>query len=413
MIYLFFVFYGTAIPFQPRITDAEDIVSSNTLNQLLYPILFFSSLICIFAKRNRVIKIIRSEKFLTLFLIWCVISISWSVDPLTSSKRVFRTITLYSVTLSFIANLKSYNEILKYIKPVLYLYVSTSVIVSLIIPGATDPQFQTWRGFTGHKNILGQESVMCILLSFFIWKKEKGYSKYVAAIVLLLSIMLLLGARSVTAITSFIVILSIASVLQIDKIFKPIKLGKTVSTLIIFSGIILTIFLFLFTNGILESFTSIAGKDITFSGRTDLWTEMIYEIYKHPFLGSGYQAFWSLNNPSLRWLYEIFIWIPTQSHNGYIDILNEVGIIGFFLFILMIFNSIMNIGRSEESRIWIWIVIAILIINIQESTLFRPGNLAREMFVISYFILFSQILFSKNKNYEVSYRNKSKYLRAI
>jgi O-antigen ligase len=148
----------------------------------------------------------------------------------------------------------------------------------------------------------------------------------------------------------------------------------------------------LFTGGIIESFTSFAGKDVTFSGRTDLWEAMMIEVSKHLYLGAGYQAFWSLDNPSALWLYEVFIWLPTQSHNGYIDILNELGLIGFIIFLFSLIKYFFSIKKLEESHPWKWLIIANLIINLQESTLFRPGHLVGEMVVISYFILYAQIL---------------------
>ena len=60
--------------------------------------------------------------------------------------------------------------------------------------------------------------------------------------------------------------------------------------------------------------TESVGKDPTFTGRTDLWTAMIISISHHPFLGTGYQAFWSVSPPShyLKHIYDLFTWIPNE-----------------------------------------------------------------------------------------------------
>ena len=396
IIYLFVDFFGVAVPFRPRIRDVEEIGTSNPLNQVIYPLLFLSSFICLLAGRLQVYKIIRREKILTLFLIWCIASIAWSIDPGSTAKRVFRTVTLFSVTLSILAYVTSTKDLLKYIKPILYLYVFSSVAVCLTIPGATDPQFHTWRGFAGHKNELGQVSVICIFLSFFIFKQEERYKKLIAAASLTFSIALLFGSGSVTSITSFLAVSGIGSVFLVDKIFKPIGLGRTVSIVIFLAIVGLVASILFFASGIVETLTNFAGKDVTFSGRTDLWAAMMYEISKHPYLGAGYQAFWSLDNPSALWLYEVFIWLPRQAHNGYIDILNELGLIGFVIFLFSLIKYFFSIKKLREPHPWKWLIIATLIINLQESTLFRPGHLIGEIVVISYFILFAQLLKQKS-----------------
>ena len=396
MIYLFFDFYGTAVPFRPRVEEVEEMGSSNVLNQVIYSSLFLSSFICLFAKRFQVYAILQKEKILILFLFWCIASIAWSIDPTTTAKRVFRTVTLFSVTLSLLAHVTSTKELLKYIKPILYLYVFSSVAVCLTIPGAIDPQFHTWRGFTGHKNILGHDSVICIFLSFFIFRREERYGKIIAATSLTFSIALLFGSGSVTSITSFLAVSGIGSVFLVDKIFKPIGLGRTVSIAIFLAIVGLVASILFFASGIVETLTNFAGKDVTFSGRTDLWAAMMYEISKHPYLGAGYQAFWSLDNPSALWLYEVFIWLPRQAHNGYIDILNELGLIGFVIFLFSLIKYFFSIKKLREPHPWKWLIIATLIINLQESTLFRPGHLIGEIVVISYFILFAQLLKQKS-----------------
>lgn len=397
MVDLFFDFYGIAIPFKPRVEDIEDIGDTNLLNQIIYSLLFLSSLICLLAKRHQVYQIIRKEKILTLFLLWCFISVIWSIDPLSTIKRGFRTLTLFMVTLSLLSHTTSTREILKYIKPIVYLYVFSSVAVCLTIPGAIDPQFHTWRGFTPHKNSLGQESVISIALCFFIFRREEGYKKIVAAIAVLFSIALLFGSGSVTSITSFLVVSLIGSIFIIDTIFKPIGLGRKASLLIILFFGSVAIFFVVGTPILLESLTKFAGKDLTFSGRTNLWAVLLTGIFQHLYLGVGYQAFWTLKNPAIMPIYDIFVWLPNEAHNGYIEIVNEVGLIGFIIFFSALVKYFLSLKKLKKTNPWKWIVIAALIINLQESAFFRPGHLVGEMIVIAYFILFSQLVTQEEK----------------
>ena len=114
--YIFVEFFGLAIPFQPNIVSVNKIQSSSIANQLVYSIIFLASLISIFPNYKVVINIIKEEKILTIFLIWCLVSVIWSVDPMATFKRFFRILTLFTVLLSIFSYTDSTDQILKYIK---------------------------------------------------------------------------------------------------------------------------------------------------------------------------------------------------------------------------------------------------------------------------------------------------------
>src|ERR687895_757688 len=86
-LYLFFVFFGTSMPFQEKITNPDDVTTSNPINQVVFPIIYLLSLPGLYAKRKKLLLLITNEKYLTLFLFWCLLTISWSDFPVVSIKR--------------------------------------------------------------------------------------------------------------------------------------------------------------------------------------------------------------------------------------------------------------------------------------------------------------------------------------
>src|ERR1700721_30572 len=72
-------------------------------------------------------------------------------------------------------------------------------------------------------------------------------------------------------------------------------------------------------------FSSVLGRDNTLTGRTEVWAAVLPEMERHALLGYGFGSFWT---DARRLLYDI----PT-SHNGYLDILLELGALGLALFI--------------------------------------------------------------------------------
>lgn len=392
VVYLFFGFFGTSMPFQSK-GDSNYGGGGNIINQVVYSILFIASLISLFVRRLDAIAIIKREKVFTIFLAWCLISTFWSLSPVDTMKRLFLTLTLFTVMLSLLVHTSSTDEILKFVKPVLYLYVFLSVAVCLTIPGAKDPKFHTWRGFSYTKNTLGQWAMVCIILSYYIYKMEKGFAKLIAAVAVLFSLALLVGSRSATSISTFFLMGIMGLLFSIDELFKPLGLGRAASVIIfLFSLIVIASFVFI-SPEIIGTVTETIGKDPSFSGRTDLWTAMLISIFHHPFLGTGFRAFWGVNPPSqyLEHINAVFVWLPNESHNAYIDITNELGFIGLGIFVVMIVKYFVNLRKLNSSSPWKWFIIAALIISMQESVLFNVGNFLGVMFIISYLILFAQL----------------------
>jgi exopolysaccharide production protein ExoQ len=77
----------------------------------------------------------------------------------------------------------------------------------------------------------------------------------------------------------------------------------------------------------------ITGKDMSFTGRIDIWNIMSDEIALHPILGAGYGAYWSgpvPGTPSYEFV-RLLSFYPASAHNGYLEILNELGAVGLLV----------------------------------------------------------------------------------
>jgi len=254
------------------------------------------------------------------------------------------------------------------------------------VPFATDFLGQ-WRGITLHKNLLGQVSLVAII--FFI-NSMNLFSLRIKTIIiffLILSIMLIIGSQSSTSIFTLLILIGISLTRMVDMIFKPIGLGKTLSnlTLILIFVVTGTIIIFLpeYLNPILEG----AGKDLTFTGRIHIWETIWGEAEKHLLQGAGFQGFWVVTTERFEELTRMWHDIITQAHNGYLDIINEVGLIGFTLFVFVLINFFVNAAKSRT--FWKWFILAALIINLTESTMLIPRSITGVMFVFSYLALFS------------------------
>jgi exopolysaccharide production protein ExoQ len=84
-------------------------------------------------------------------------------------------------------------------------------------------------------------------------------------------------------------------------------------------------------DGVHDFVVNVMGKDTTLTGRTLLWQHALTLIPQHPFLGSGFQAFWRHNDVEAESLWSQFHVLSRQGfhfHSTYIEALIEVGFIG-------------------------------------------------------------------------------------
>ena len=79
------------------------------------------------------------------------------------------------------------------------------------------------------------------------------------------------------------------------------------------------------------------GRDLTFTGRTTIWTHAIDAGMQHSMLGAGYRAFWTPEGAS--YVYARIWAVIGNGHNGYLDVWLELGFIGLGLFLLMFFTA--------------------------------------------------------------------------
>ena len=85
------------------------------------------------------------------------------------------------------------------------------------------------------------------------------------------------------------------------------------------------LFLLYVIPGLLEAIVGSLGEDVTFTGRTDLWKDLLSQPI-NPLMGTGYQSFWLGERAEIFW--EKYYFHPNQAHNGYIETYLNGGFLG-------------------------------------------------------------------------------------
>lgn len=98
---------------------------------------------------------------------------------------------------------------------------------------------------------------------------------------------------------------------------------------------------------------SAVGKDPTLSQRTRIWEASLPQILEAPWLGHGVYAFLepASDSPSKYAVAEYFhLFVPPNPHNGMLDLLGQLGIVGLLAYAVAITSLGIAIARAERGQ---------------------------------------------------------------
>jgi hypothetical protein len=371
---IYITFFTTKIPFDP--SNYGDIFAEETTdikNQVVYLFLFFSSLVILSKRFDKILSLIRSEKYLSLFVLVCLLSALWSDYSLLSIKRSFQLFVIFLVIIEALVNIEP-NVLMRQLKIVVSIYLFFNLFACRFIPAATDPMFGTWRGIEVQKNHLAQTSIYCLLSAvIFLSTDKKRLEKLYDSTLILISILLIYMTRSSTAILVLAMIFFIGLIFQLESIFSKFGFGRSLVGLIFLFILSFSLIFLFFSSEIFSLIPGYFGKDMTLSGRDDIWKFAWNDIEKKILLGYGFATYWIMGHPRLEIFADLFEGFKVnQAHNGFIEIMLQLGVVGtvFFLFLIAAYISRMF---KVNSNLAILVLVAILTLNYTESALFKVG----------------------------------------
>ena len=360
--------------------------SSDALSKFVWLFLLGGSAGAIAWKRQRATKLLKYvNPFLIGFLFLALASFAWSIQPAITMRRVIRAATVIMVCYTFVLLAWDQNRFQSLLRTILTTVMVASALFVLVAPDmaihqADQPELKdAWRGITLGKNALGPLSSICVIL----W--AHGYfSKQVPTFKALMGVgvaaLCLIGSRSATSLlTTVFGLVFLTIVIRAPKSYRrymPYLIGLFAAVIIVYALAVLRI-----VPGseiLLKPIAMITGKDLTFTGRTAIWEILNKQIRLHPFLGSGYCAYWigaTPESPSFEMLTTLYFY-PSEGHNGYLDVINDLGTIGgvcllgyFFSYIKQALQ-LMKTDRPQAS-LYLTFIFCAFLQNMSESYWFN------------------------------------------
>lgn len=330
-------------------------------------------------------KLLRSvNPFLLIFYGLVAASIFWSIEPGITLKRLVTasTILMDAIALALVSwHPTRFQSVLR---PVITALLLASIVFVLAEPTLAIEQSTqvelvgAWHGLTAQKNAFGALAAMGLLLWLhaYLTKEAPVWASIPGAVI---AAVCLFNSRSSTSImaTAFAAILMLMMLRSPPGLrrYMPYLIAVFVGTLLVYSLAVLNL---LPGSGVLLSpITAITGKDLTFSGRTAIWAIMNEHIALSPLLGSGYGAYWvqEPNSPSMAMLMRLYFY-PTEGHNGYLDVINDLGFVGgacLFAYLITFLRQGLRLFRlmRPQGVLYLTLLFVQMIGNLSESRWFN------------------------------------------
>lgn len=353
--------------------DAE----GSPLDQIFFFLVIVSSLIIATLRHVKWGKVLAANVPLLLFYLYFALSISWSEDPLGSSKRLFKDFGLLFV-ISLIFSEKNSLEAVRaiYVRCACVLFPLSVVFIKWFPNIARSFALNgdiMYSGVTTQKNTLGE--IVLVFGLFLVWdcletwpgKQQWSHLPWDRLLLLAMGLWLLQMCQSKTA----LMCLLMGSALILRKGWFA---SKTFSAITLIAALSVPYVLFFAQqfSSVLAPIVEAVGRNMTFTGRTEIW-QHITSTTVNPLFGAGYWNFWG-GTGGMKVNQEMHSIIP-NAHDGYVDLYLDGGAIGLVLLFIMLITYgrrlMKNLRDDRFRRLRFATLIAVIIYNVSESNYAR------------------------------------------
>jgi len=282
---------------------------------------------------------ISNNKALLLLYLYLLITVLWAAHPFVSFKRWFKDFGNVIVLLVVLTESHPPAAFRAVFVRCAYVLIPLSVVYIKWFPGI-GRAYSRWSGemmatgVTLQKNSLGAMLLVCGLpfLWQFLIRNEEGRGNvsrvdfWIYVSILLMGVWLLLVSNSQTSLICMLMGVSIILTIRIPSIRKhAARFGGLVI------AVVLLFLLLDSTFKLKENVLEMLGRDATLTGRTDVWAAVL-EQDTDPIFGVGFCSFWS----DERYRSSIPDWLMFSSHNGYLEMYLDGGLVGDAILIFML-----------------------------------------------------------------------------
>jgi exopolysaccharide production protein ExoQ len=370
-------------------TPAGDIAAGNTQDRIIKICMLAMSTYVIAARWSLTRSVVKSINVgAAAFLALALLSFSWSISP---ADTILRFISLAAIVLTcFAISLAGWHRqrLQQLVLPPLMYILVLSLIVGVLYTdrimeiGDDISQKGAWHGITITKNQFGMTASLAAIICVNRWLAREGRTIAAIAGAVVAFACLILSRSNASLFATLLGVLFMVLVMRVPVIKQRYSTHVVIAiavTILLYELVILNILPGAHT--LLAPVRTLTGKDATFSARTQIWDVIRDHIQWTPYLGSGYGAYWvgpTPQSPSRVFQYLMYFY-PTEAHNGYLDVINDLGYVGLIclLAVLMWYIrqalQLMPIDRSQAA-LYLALLFQQMVMNMSESEWFARDS---------------------------------------
>src|SRR4028119_1917170 len=319
-------------------------------------------------------KVLRMNPFFLLYILLPSLSTLWSLVP-DITLRAGLAFSAFTAFGFYIAARYKWHDLSR-----LWRWSYTALgLASFIMkpPGAGE-----FAGLTLSKNALGGILALCTAFWYLHYSQgtKTTTERWISLGMMFFSFYLVRANKSGGAlVATILLIIAVSSLNFLKKLSFQWAFTAIICFLVV--SIIMTVFV---VDNLEEIIVGGLGKDLTLTGRTEFWPQLMDAVNQRPWFGYGYEGFFQQDklgaDTPAYFIYTPNGFQPKNPHNGAIGILLAFGWPGL---ILMMISLLLNLayavrylsrGNLEDAGIPICFLVYIIMSNITEGYIVIAKN---------------------------------------
>jgi exopolysaccharide production protein ExoQ len=327
----------------PATTSPDQYLDGSPLDRAVFAVLLAIGLIVLFTRQRRVATFLGSNWPILLFFAYCALSTAWSDYPDVAFKRWIKALGDLVMVLIVLTDTDPSAATRRLLDRVGLILLPVSVLFIKYFPNlgrAYTPEFGYWQpmyiGVSVNKNSLGGVALVVGLGA--VWQftelfhdkgaPNRGRRVFVQGTTLAIVSWIFWTANSVTSLSCFLLGAAVLLITGAQPRFRRPAVVHTLILAVLCSSV--------FAIFIAPNLVSILGRDPTLTGRTQVWN-VVLNMPVNRLIGTGFESFWL--GERMQRIWNLWWWHPNEAHNGYIEVLLNLGWIGLSLLALFLITG--------------------------------------------------------------------------
>lgn len=384
------LFSGALLPFlwlEGGTFTEPDASSGDPRVQVVWFIIYLVTFFLLAARWQYAVQVAARNKLLWVLVGIALTSVLWSDVPDITLRHGVALIGTTAFGLYFAARYKM-SEQQRLLGWALAIAAVLSLVFALALPSygvSSGIDAQGWRGVYSHKNQLG--SIMALsTLVFLLLALTSRKRRWVAGAGLILSFGLVIFSNSVSGLVVCVLLLALLPVYRALRWRITLAVPFLISAWLLIGGVVMW--------GLYNAETILGalGRDITLTGRTNLWPLVITMISQRPWLGYGYSGFWAADKGAY-FSFALNGFQATGAHNGFLDLWLQLGLLGVLVFVLSLLLAIpraaawARLSKTTEGLWPLMYLTFMLLYSMSESSFLNRNDIYWTLYAATVFSL--------------------------